>query len=294
MSTRVHARMSRASVGVLFACAFSASTIHPVRAQTQNGRDVTNDAQQDAVYDTPSSLTDRATPSPPQHPMASMDGPSMIRAMDMDDSAIVTMLSVDRLERFDADHGAGTSWKASASIGGDFDKLRLRSEGDASDGAVERGDVEVLWAHAIAPYWDAEIGARHDFGYGVDRDWLAFGVQGLAPYGLEVGATAYAGDGGRTALRLEVDYDTSLSQRFILQPQVEINAYGRSDVAGSIGSGLSDAEFGLRLRYELRREFAPYLGVERMRRFGETASLLEANGESASETRWVIGVRAWY
>ena len=112
--------------------------------------------------------------------------------------------------------------------------------------------------------------------------------------GFEIDATAYVGDAGRTALRIEADYDLSLTQRLILQPRFELNAYGKDDPAANIGSGISDAEFGLRLRYEIRREFAPYIGVERVQRFGRTADFARANDISAGETQFVVGLRLWY
>ena len=187
----------------------------------------------------------------------------MVDVMEMDDAATFAMLKFDRLERADSGDGVAIAWKFAAWVGGDFDKLLVRSEGEHAHGELEPSDAEVLWSHAVAPYWDTELGVRHDFGRGPNRTWAAFGVQGLAPYWFEVGATAYVGDAGRTALRLEVDYELSLTQRLILQPRFELNAYGKDDPAAYIGSGLSDAELGLRLRYEIRREFAPYVGVER-------------------------------
>ena len=155
-------------------------------------------------------------------------------------------------------------------------------------------DAEFLWDHAAAAFWDTTLGVRQDFGQGAHRTWAAFGVQGLAPYWFEVAATAYVGDAGRTALRIEADYELSLTQRLILQPRFELNAYGKDDPAARIGSGISDAEFGLRLRYEIRREFAPYVGVERVQRLGRTADFANAEGIPDGETRWVVGLRFWY
>jgi len=119
-------------------------------------------------------------------------------------------------------------------------------------------------------------------------------VRGLAPYWFEVSATAYAGSSGRSALRVEVDYDLSLTQRWILQPRIELNAYGKDDPAARLGSGLSDAELGVRLRYEIRREFAPYIGVEWSRRFGRTADFERAEGLDVNDMRLVAGLRIWY
>ncbi len=218
----------------------------------------------------------------------------MTDAMEMDDKASIATVRFDRLERVDGDDGVATAWKFGATVGGDFDKLLVRSEGERTHGAFERSDAEALWSHAVASYWDTQVGVRHDFGRGADRTWAAFGVQGLAPYGFEIGATAYVGDAGRSALRFEMDYDLSLTQRLILQPRVELNAYGKSDPAAHVGSGLSDAEVGLRLRYEVRREIAPYVGLERSWLFGDGADFARGEGWSGADTKWVVGVRVWY
>lgn len=226
--------------------------------------------------------------------MPAMSDAQMTDAMEMDDSATFAMIRLDRLEWADTDNGAAISWKLSAWAGGDFDKFLLRSEGERILSDFEDADAELLWNHAIASFWDTQLGARHDFGRGADRNWAAFGVQGIAPYGFEIGTTAYAGDAGRTALRVEIDTDVLLTQRLVLQPRLELNAYGKDDPAAGVGSGLSDAEFGLRMRYEIRREFAPYVGIEWSRRFGRTADFARADGLDAEDTRLVVGLRIWY
>lgn len=241
-----------------------------------------------------SSAPDHVAPPPPEHPMAPTSDAAMIDAMGMDDDATFAKLKLDRLERSFGGDAPALSWQMNAWIGRDFDKLRIRSEGEHVRGATEDADVEVFWSHAVAPFRDTEIGLRQDIGAGAKRTWAAFGIQSLAPYWFELGATAYVGASGRTALRIEADYDLSLSPRLILQPRIEINAYGESDRAAEVGAGLADAEAGLRLRYEVRREFAPYVGVEWSRRFGETADFARDKGLSALDTRWVVGIRVWY
>ncbi|MGH8174147.1 MAG: copper resistance protein B [Rhodanobacteraceae bacterium] len=238
--------------------------------------------------------SDHIPPPPPQTPMMPMSNAAMIEAMQMDDTASFAMFKLSRLERAFSDNGPSIDWKADAWIGGDIDKLWLRSEGEHADGGLQQGDVEVLWNHAVAPFWDTQLGVRQDFGQGPNRTWAAFGVQGLAPYWFDVELTAYAGSAGRTAFRAEVDYEILLTQRLILQPRIEINAYGKSDPEAGIGSGLNDAEAGLRLRYEIRREFAPYVGVAWSRRFGEGADFARAAGEDVTDTQWVVGVRVWF
>ena len=201
---------------------------------------------------------DHVPPAPPQQPMAAMSDSEMARVMEMDDQARFAMFKLDECERAQSSDAYSTVWNAEAWYGGDFDKLWLRTEGDREARTTD-ARLEAFWDHAFASYWDWQLGARHDFGSGPERSWAAFGVQGLAPYWFKIEATAYVGDRGRTAARLRAEYELLITQRLILQPELELNLYGKSDRAREIESGLSDAEFGLRLRYEIRREFAPYI-----------------------------------
>lgn len=204
-------------------------------------------------------------------------------------------LVLDRLERAHTRGGDNaTAYDLQAWFGRDFDKAVLKAEGEVADGRLHEARTELLWGHAITPYWDAQLGVRYDAGTGPDRGWLAFGVQGLAPYWFEVEATAYLGDGGRSALRLATSYDLLLTQKLILQPRGEAQFYGKNDPARTIGSGLSHATLGLRLRYEFSRQLAPYLGLERAGSFGRTADYLRAEGARAQQTRWLAGVRFWF
>ncbi len=202
-------------------------------------------------------------------------------------------LRFNRLEYFDGQHGHGSAFDADGWYGGDLNKFWWKLEGEHSQGTLEDYRAEALWSHAVSAYWDTQLGVRHDGGEGPGRDWAAFGVQGLAPYWFELSATAYVGQGGRTAARLEAEYEILFTQRLILQPKVEVNAYGKDDPARGIGSGLSDASFGLRLRYEVRRRFAPYIGVEWQRRLGATADYARQANKSASDRQFVVGIRIW-
>ncbi|MBT9567197.1 MAG: copper resistance protein B [Thiobacillus sp.] len=201
---------------------------------------------------------------------------------------------VDRLERGYTSDGNSTSYDTQAWFGRDYDRLVIKAEGEVAQGKLQEGRTEVLWGHAIATFWDSQLGVRFDNGVGPDRGWLALGVQGLAPYWFEVDATAYVGDEGRTALRLGAEYELLLTQKLILQPRVELNVYGKRDAERGLGSGLAESQAGLRLRYEFSRQFAPYIGVERVSKYGETAKLARDDGEKDGETRWVAGVRFWF
>ena len=135
---------------------------------------------------------------------------------------------------------------------------------------------------------------RSDFAPGADQNWAAMGVRGLAPYRFDVEATAYLGSGGRAALRLETTFELLVTNRLILEPLLELDWHGQTDAARAVGAGLSDGELGLRLRYEIRREIAPYVGITRVRSFGRTADLARAAGRDSDDTRFVAGLRAWF
>ncbi|WP_237474497.1 MULTISPECIES: copper resistance protein B [unclassified Xanthomonas] len=203
-------------------------------------------------------------------------------------------LLVDRLEGWDNAHGSGQAWEARGWYGGDIDRLWLRSDGEREGGRTTASSLELAYGRAISPWWDVLIGARQAFAPGRARTSAAFGVQGMAPYKFEVSAMLYVGEGGHASLHLEGEYDLLLTNRLILQPRLEAELAARNDPAHRIGSGLTSVEGGLRLRYELTRRFAPYVGVEHVRSFGDTADLRRADGEAARETRWVAGLRFWF
>jgi copper resistance protein B len=225
---------------------------------------------------------DRAAAQPPPH-----DHP-------VHDNGIHSFVQFNRLEAFDADEGRGLAWEGQAWIGTDRNKLWLRSEGERVAHRTDSADLEVLYGRAVARWWDVVAGVRHDFAPGASQDFAAIGVQGLAPYKFEVEATAYVGQGGQSAARLEAEYETLLTNRLILQPLLELNAYGQTDARRGVGSGLSSAEAGVRLRYEITRQFAPYVGVVREWSFGRTADLRRDDGEAVHDTRIVAGLRIWF
>jgi len=228
--------------------------------------------------------------------MPEMSEARMADVMQMRDDAAFAMFKLDQFEH--ALDGNSTAWEAEAWYGSDFDKLWLRSEGARERRRSEDGQsdlrTELFWDHAFAAFWDWQLGARHDSGSGPARDWAAFGVQGLAPYWIELQATAYLGERGRSAMRLRAEYELLFTQKLILQPELELNFYGKSDQQREVGAGLSDAAFGLRLRYEIRRQFAPYVGIVWTHRFGDAADFARAAGRDAADTQLVAGVRVWF
>lgn len=217
----------------------------------------------------------------------------MIELMDMDDAASFGMVLLDQLEWRKLDDRNALSWGGQAWYGNDYNKLWFKAEGERVD-AQEEGSNELLWDRVVARWWNLQVGVRHDFGAGPSRTWAAFGVQGLAPYWFEIEATLYVGEEGRSAARFTGEYELLLTQRLILQPQIEFNLYGKDDPENGIGSGPADADVGLRLRYEIRREFAPYVGVVWLHRFGGTADLARAEGHDTSDLQWVAGLRMWF
>ncbi len=229
---------------------------------------------------------DRAAAAPPT------GGPDMHSMMH--DDSLQSFVLFDRLEAWSADPGTGTEWDAQAWFGTDLNRLWLRSEGERIDGRTESADLEVLYGRAVATWWDVVVGVRHDFKPGDSQNYAAIGVIGLAPQKFEVEATVYVGERGQTAARLEAEYDVLLTNRLILQPLVEANLQGKNDSRRGIGSGLSTIEAGFRLRYEITRRFAPYLGFVRERAFGQTADYRRADGDDIDDTRVVAGVRVWF
>jgi len=212
-------------------------------------------------------------------------------AAGMIDDPLLTMVKIDQFEVGDDNNSA---WEAQAWIGKDLDKLWLKTEGELTGSDIEEAEVQLLYSRAIAPYWDAQIGWRHDIKPEPNRDWLTIGVQGLAPYFFETDIALFVGEHGNIGLRGQFEYELMLSQKWILSPEVEVNIFSKNDEDVGIGSGLSDITAGLRLRYEIQREFAPYIGIEWGKYFGQTAVLARQEGESRSSVNWLAGIRFWF
>lgn len=213
--------------------------------------------------------------------------------MAMADNDVFSLVRFDQLEYVRSSDERGFAWDVDGWVGKDYNKLWLKTEGERVEGTTD-GRFEALWSHAVAAFWDVQTGIRHDFGSSPSRQWLALGFQGIAPYWFDIEAFGYAGPGGRTALRGKAEYNLRITQRAFLTPEIEANAYGKSDRERGVGSGLSDIDVGLRFRYEIRREVAPYVGVTWGRKYGRTADYAEDAGESRTERRVVAGVRIWF
>lgn len=232
----------------------------------------------------------RADPNTPR-PAENTSGPT---SQPVSDKMVFYQVLLDQVEMTRSRDGTGLAWDVQGWVGRDYSRLWIKSEGERRDGRTQDGRVDLLWSKPVAAFWDLQAGLRHDLGEGPKRNWAALGIQGVAPYWFDVEATLYLGSSGRSALRLKSEYQFALSQRTFLAPEIEADFYSRNDPERRIGSGLSDVSFGLRLRHELRREFAPYIGVNWTRRMGGTADLARAAGERTSERQVVLGVRSWF
>ncbi|MEO7157638.1 MAG: copper resistance protein B [Vicinamibacterales bacterium] len=198
----------------------------------------------------------------------------------------------DQLEWQAASGTRGLIWDTKSWIGGDVNRLWLRTEGETDRDELAQAEVHAMYGRAIARWWDLVAGVRQDFRPG-SKTWAAVGIQGLAPQWFEVEATAYAGEAG-AALRLEAEYELLVTNRLVLQPLTELNLFSKAIPEQQIGAGLSTVEAGLRLRYEVRREFAPYLGVVWQQRFGGTADYARAAGQDVGGWRAAFGLRTWF
>ncbi|PHQ74932.1 MAG: copper resistance protein CopB [Shewanella sp.] len=209
------------------------------------------------------------------------------------DDPLLTKVMIDEFEN-DLSSNSTTSWGAQAWIGYDLNKFWIKTEGEYSSGDVIDAEIQALYSRAIAPYWDLQMGLRRDLKPSPSRDWAVLGIQGLAPYFFEIDAALYVGKEGRTAVSFSSEYELLITQKLILTPEIEMNFYGQNDPDVGIGSGLSDFGAGLRLRYEIVREFAPYIGVNWSKKFGNTADYARDEGEEDSETQFVVGFRSWF
>ena len=201
----------------------------------------------------------------------------------------------DELEGRLAGGDSALRWEGEAWVGTDTDRLWFKSEGEVDrHGTVSDGQQEIFYDRPITTYFGVQAGARYDLDSRPGRGWAALGIEGLAPWFIKVSATGYASDQGHFAAKVMASYDQLLTQRLILSPEAELNFYTTNDPARRIGSGLSDLDCGLRLRYEITRKFAPYVGVTYERAFGQTADFLHAAGDRDHDLRFTTGLRAWF
>lgn len=205
---------------------------------------------------------------------------------------IISKVMIDELELSDLNNSG--SLKSQAWVGTDISKLWLKIDGEKYQGATENLEAQALYSRAISTYWDFQTGIRSDIKPSPSTNWGVIGVKGLAPYFFDIDAALFIGEGGTSAARISAEYDILFTQRLILTPDIEANFYGQNKRSTGTGAGLSDFNTGLRLRYELCREFAPYVGVHRSMKFGKAADFARIENQQPEETNWVLGVRAWF
>lgn len=211
-----------------------------------------------------------------------------------EDDPLLGMLKIDRLETAVDDGSDPLALEVDAWLGHDLHKLWMKGEVEREEGSTEHASLEFLYSRGVSPYWDLQVGWRRDLQPTPRRDWLALGLQGLAPYWFDVDATVYVGDAGHSAFELSAEYELLFTQRLILSPELEMRFNGYNDRQTGDGSGLASATLGLRLSYEIRREIAPYIGVSWSRRYGNSADFTRLDGGETSDSQVVIGLRAWF
>jgi len=199
--------------------------------------------------------------------------------------------------------GEGTNdyrWDGEGWYGGDYNRLWFKSEGQ-QDTALKADydvDFQLLYGRFIQKHYDFQIGPRVETqtfrGRNVTRGLGVIGIEGLVPYNYEFESALFIDQTGAVSARLSLTKDMLLTQRLILQTRFETNGAGQRVERFTTGSGLNNLELGVRLRYEIRREFGPYVGISLDRSFGETATLVRQEGGNPSQIRFVVGVRAWF
>ena len=208
---------------------------------------------------------------------------------------VVGTLLIDQFEHRWRDGENSIDWDAQGWVGGDTNKVWFNAEGSKPvDGEVEEAEFQLLYSRMTSEFWDAQIGIRHDVRLQPQTTYGVIGFQGVAPYFFEVTAQLFVSEDGDFSTRLEAEYDLLITQKLILQPAAEVNVSAQRVRELDVGPGFNDVELGLRLRYEVVREFAPYIGVSWERKLGETADIAREHGEDPSDLSLVAGVRFWF
>lgn len=206
------------------------------------------------------------------------------------------LVMADRFESGFEDGNASLLWDVQAWLGKDLKRFWFKTEGKGygNSDTEEESEVQFLYSKALSPFWDVQLGWRHEFTATADRDYAVLGVQGLAPQWFELDMAAFISEKGELSTRLEAEYDLLITQRLVLQPTLALNYSFSEDLEIGAGQGLNEVAVGLRLRYELKRNVAPYLGLSWSRAYGATADLLQRAGAETDEFSVVVGLRFWY
>ncbi len=206
-----------------------------------------------------------------------------------------SMLLVDRLEWRPGRGADGYAWEAEGWIGGDIDRFAYKTKGEGSfGGSAEKAEVQALWSHALDPWFNLQVGVRQDFRPDPRRTYATVGIEGIAPYWFKLEGQLFLSSKGEASARIEANYDQRITQRLIAQPAVELNLAAQDVQEIGMGAGLNSVELGLRVRYEIVREFAPYVGVHWEKKLGQAADYARDEGESSDSLRFVTGIRFWF
>lgn len=207
----------------------------------------------------------------------------------------VSFISFDLAEYVVHKNKDSYRWEGEAWFGGDINRFVVKYEGEGEfGGSVDDAEFQALYSRAVSPYWNLQAGVRYDVKPDPSRAYAVVGIEGLAPYWFEVTAAAYLSNKGELRARVEGYYDQRITQRLILQPRIEANLSAQTIRELGVGYGLSNVELGARLRYEIKKEIAPYIGFEWVRQFGESARFIRANGGQVSDPHFVMGLRLWF
>jgi copper resistance protein B len=212
------------------------------------------------------------------------------------DDHIFTYVQGEQLEYRTTNQGSDRfSWDIRGWVGGDYNRLWYKTQGDVpTQGSLERGEMQLRYSRMISPFWDLMLGARYDVKPDPTRAYAVAALHGLSPFFYEVDADIFVSEEGDVSARLEVEYQLLLTQKLILEPSFELNFAVQEAKELRVGPGLSDVELGLRLRYEIKREFAPYVGFVWERKVGQTAALTRAAGKEFDVPAFVAGIRVWF
>ena len=201
---------------------------------------------------------------------------------------LYSKVTIDELEYQDNSE-KNVAWDTNLWIGDETDKLYFYTEGEKPKDGIAQSENQLVYSKAIAPFWDAQFGVGYDKAGSNNQTWGVLSIQGLAPYFFETRTSLLVGQGGNVGLRFDAEYEALFTQKLILTPSIAIDAYSKDDLSMGLGKGLSNITAGMRLRYEIKREFAPYVGVEWSKNFGNTADISPLN-----ESYVVGGVRVWF
>jgi len=212
----------------------------------------------------------------------------------MEDDPVITKTMIDQVEVHSTDNVNIVVLEGQTWIGKDLEKVWFKYEVEQVGDETEEIELQALYSRAFATYWDFQVGVRTDIKPEPSQSWVVLGFQGLAPYFFEVDSALFIRDTGHVGLRLEAEYEILFTQKLILAPEIEVNFHSKEDLEAGFGSGLSNSVAGIRLRYEIKREFAPYIGANWINKYGKTATLATDNGQVTKERHLVLGFRAWF